>query len=342
MARRLHGWHGRAEGHPLLLVGLEAHELPLPGGMLPLGRCCGRRAAAGGCSVGGRRAAARHGAGLRRAGRRGRRGERLRLCASALAAGASGDPFEAAKTARARARAREPEVEAERVGFFHGDEAARAALPPLPDAAALLTRFDAEQMASTRERRPLRQLEGCDSTGLRVACRTGASGRAARARSREGGHPPWERRSVAAAERGDTRVDAHVRSVSPAALLTAACTARAAPAVAASSHTVMLGICAPGQDSALAALRLWTTKLGLPRGTLTGCDVDGVPVSLPPEQGVFVKYHSMSGNASLSAYNGDARGVLLNASTEESWLQCGYLPLSLLRDEPEGGAGVGA
>ena len=53
MARRLHGWHGRAEGHPLLLVGLEAHELPLPGGMLPLGRCCGRRAAAGGCSVGG-------------------------------------------------------------------------------------------------------------------------------------------------------------------------------------------------------------------------------------------------------------------------------------------------
>jgi len=175
-------------------------------------------------------------------------------------------------------------VEAVRVGFFHGDEAARAALPPLPDAAALLTRFDAEQMASTRERRPLRQLEGCDSTGLRVACRT----------------------------------------------------------VAASSHTVMLGICAPGQDSALAALRLWTTKLGLPRGTLTGCDVDGVPVSLPPEQGVFVKYHSGSGNASLSAYNGDARGVLLNASTEESWLQCGYLPLSLLRDEPEGGAGVGA
>ena len=50
---------------------------------------------------------------------------------------------------------------------------------------------------------------------------------------------------------------------------------------------------------------------------------------------MFVKYHSKSGNASLSAYNGDARGVLLNASTEESWLQCGYLPLSLLREDDE-------
>eukprot|EP00793_Prasinoderma_coloniale_P005923 PRCOL_00004397-RA len=107
---------------------------------------------------------------------------------------------------------------------------------------------------------------------------------------------------------------------------------RAVISAAAHSHTVMLGICAPSQDKGMASLRLWTDALGLPRGKLHGADVDGVPIEMPEGCAVFIKYHSKQGDANLSAYAGDARGVLFNATTVDNWVQCGYLPLSLLRE----------
>ena len=61
-----------------------------------------------------------------------------------------------------------------------------------------------------------------------------------------------------------------------------------------------------------------------------GCDRACPPLLIPAH--ALVQYHSKQGDANLSAYLGDARGVLFNATTVDNWVQCGYLPLSLLRE----------
>ena len=104
-------------------------------------------------------------------------------------------------------------------------------------------------------------------------------------------------------------------------------------ALAAASSRVMMGICAPDAASAVAALKAWTADLGLPRGMLHGLDVDGVAVE-PPEGPVFIKYNSDSGDAFLSGYGGEYRGVLFTPELGDgAFRQYGYLPLDL----PAGG-----
>jgi hypothetical protein len=104
-------------------------------------------------------------------------------------------------------------------------------------------------------------------------------------------------------------------------------------ALAASSSRVMLGICAPDAAGGLAALKAWVTDLGLPRGKLHGMDIDGVEQP-PPEGPVFLKYNSDSGDAFLSGYGGEFRGVLFTPELGDgSFRQYGYLPLDL----PAGG-----
>jgi hypothetical protein len=104
-------------------------------------------------------------------------------------------------------------------------------------------------------------------------------------------------------------------------------------ALAASSSRVMLGICAPDAAGGLAALKAWVTDLGLPRGKLHGMDIDGVEQP-PPEGPVFLKYNSDSGDAFLSGYDGEFRGVLFTPELGDgSFRQYGYLPLEL----PAGG-----
>ena len=100
-------------------------------------------------------------------------------------------------------------------------------------------------------------------------------------------------------------------------------------ALAAASSRVMMGICAPDAASGLAALRAWVADLGLPRGKLHGMDVDGVPAE-PPEGPVFLKYNSDSGDAFLSGYGGEYRGVLFTPELGDgAFRQYGYLPLEL-------------
>ena len=104
-------------------------------------------------------------------------------------------------------------------------------------------------------------------------------------------------------------------------------------ALAAASSRVMMGICAPDAENGLCALKAWTTDLGLPRGRLHGLDVDGEPVD-PPQGPVFIKYNSDSGDAFLSGYGGEYRGVLFTPELGDgAFRQYGYLPLDL----PKGG-----
>ena len=108
---------------------------------------------------------------------------------------------------------------------------------------------------------------------------------------------------------------------------------QSALALAAASSRVMLGICAPDAAGGLAALKAWVTDLGLPRGKLHGLDIDGVEQP-PPEGPVFVKYNSDSGDAFLSGYGGEFRGVLFTPELGDgAFRQYGYLPLDL----PAGG-----
>ena len=107
----------------------------------------------------------------------------------------------------------------------------------------------------------------------------------------------------------------------------------AARALASMSSRVMMGICAPDADEGLVALKAWTADLGLPKGKLHGLDVDGVRQE-PPSGPVFIKYNSDSGDAFLSGYGGDYRGVLFTPELGDgAFRQYGYLPLNL----PKGG-----
>jgi hypothetical protein len=56
----------------------------------------------------------------------------------------------------------------------------------------------------------------------------------------------------------------------------------------------MLGICAADTAAALAALKAWTSGLGLPRRLLHGLDLAGKPVTI--DGPVFIKYNSASGD----------------------------------------------
>jgi hypothetical protein len=51
-------------------------------------------------------------------------------------------------------------------------------------------------------------------------------------------------------------------------------------ALAARAGNVMLGICAADTAGAVAALKAWTTGLGLPRRLLHGLDTAGKPVTI--------------------------------------------------------------
>ena len=95
------------------------------------------------------------------------------------------------------------------------------------------------------------------------------------------------------------------------------------------SSRVMMGICAPDADEGLVALKAWTADLDLPKGKLHGLDVDGVRQE-PPSGPVFIKYNSDSGDAFLSGYGGDYRGVLFTPELGDgAFRQYGYLPLDL-------------
>lgn len=110
------------------------------------------------------------------------------------------------------------------------------------------------------------------------------------------------------------------------------CTPRAlraaAVSLAARSGAVMLGLCCDDDSSAVAALKSWTAGLGLPRGMLHGLDAGGVRITLNGP--VFVKYNSSTGDATVSGYDGDARGVLFTPSLPDGvFRQYGYLPATL-------------
>ena len=125
-------------------------------------------------------------------------------------------------------------------------------------------------------------------------------------------------------------------------------------ALAARAGNVMLGICAADTAGAVAALKAWTTGLGLPRRLLHGLDTAGKPVTIDgcacgwahalllPRAAdaamgacfairpVFIKYNSVSGDAFASGYGGDARGVLFTPG----------LPDGVFRRVPPAGAAL--
>jgi hypothetical protein len=91
----------------------------------------------------------------------------------------------------------------------------------------------------------------------------------------------------------------------------------------------MFGICAETGREGIDALKVWTEELNLPRGKLHGLDTDGVPKPIP-EEAVFIKYNSLSGDAFCSEYHGEFRGVLFTPVLNDGvFRQFGYLDLSL-------------
>ena len=67
---------------------------------------------------------------------------------------------------------------------------------------------------------------------------------------------------------------------------------------------------------------------------LHGMDLNGKPVDVVGA--VFVKYNSASGDAFLSGYAGDYRGVLYTPLlVDGDFRQYGYLPLDLLKKSGE-------
>jgi len=104
----------------------------------------------------------------------------------------------------------------------------------------------------------------------------------------------------------------------------------ACEALAGSSLSVMLGICAPSAAEGVTTLKEWVTGMGLPRGRLHGMDVNGVAVKV--EGAVFIKYNSASGDADLSGYAGGFRGVLFTPTLPDgAFRQYGYLPLRIFK-----------
>ena len=129
------------------------------------------------------------------------------------------------------------------------------------------------------------------------------------------------------------RFDDTQRKESTASALTA-CTkpalAQSTRALASRASRVMLGVCASSADEGLSTLKSWTAELGLPKGKLHGMDRDGVPID-PPKGAVFIKYNSLSGDAYISGYGGEYRGVLFTPElADAAFRQYGYLPLDVL------------
>jgi len=102
--------------------------------------------------------------------------------------------------------------------------------------------------------------------------------------------------------------------------------------LAAEASHIMMGICASNQAQGLQALKGWTRDLGLPKGKLHGMDQVGKPVNIPGA--VFIKYNSTSGDAFISGYAGEYRGVLYTPQLVDGvFRQYGYLPLNLLEEK---------
>ena len=103
---------------------------------------------------------------------------------------------------------------------------------------------------------------------------------------------------------------------------------------------LILGICAEDAMSGVATLKAWVTALGLPKGPLHGMDQDGEPLDMRSFGSVYIKYNSLPppngvlndppGTARLSGYNGDFRGVYVNANLADGvFRQYAVLPLAL-------------
>lgn len=93
-----------------------------------------------------------------------------------------------------------------------------------------------------------------------------------------------------------------------------------------------LGICAASASEGVQALKGYVSQLGLPRGRLHGMDVNGVAIRV--DGPVFIKYNSNTGDADLSGYAGQYRGVLFTPMLADGvFRQYGYLPLFLFDEE---------
>lgn len=103
---------------------------------------------------------------------------------------------------------------------------------------------------------------------------------------------------------------------------------------------LILGICADDAIAGVATLKAWVTALGLPKGPLHGMDVDGEPLDMRSFGAVYIKYNSLPapnsvqtdplGTARLTGYNGDFRGVYVNANLADGvFRQYAVLPIDL-------------
>jgi hypothetical protein len=98
--------------------------------------------------------------------------------------------------------------------------------------------------------------------------------------------------------------------------------------LAANASRILIGICASNAETGLAILKAWTAELALPKGKLFGMDIGGVPIP-PPPGAVYIKYNSDTGDARISKYSGDYRGVLFSPQLPDgNFRQFGHLPLN--------------
>ena len=106
---------------------------------------------------------------------------------------------------------------------------------------------------------------------------------------------------------------------------------------------LILGICADDAMAGVSALKAWVTALSLPKGPLHGMDKEGEPLDMSTFGPVYIKYNSLPppaggitdppGTARLSGYNGDFRGVYVNANLADGvFRQYAVLPLDLFSD----------
>jgi len=80
-----------------------------------------------------------------------------------------------------------------------------------------------------------------------------------------------------AAQRASKSAAGAAGSAFPTTQCTAPALRAACVSLAARSGSVMLGLCAEDSAAGVAALKAWTTGLGLPRRLLHGMDTNGVP-----------------------------------------------------------------
>jgi len=99
------------------------------------------------------------------------------------------------------------------------------------------------------------------------------------------------------------------------------------------SDSIVIGFCASDANEGVSELKGWVSSLKLNRGRLHGMDDDGKARDMSDFGPVYIRYVSSSGDAYLSGYDGNYRGVYFTPNLSDGeFRQYGVLPLGLYQE----------